>query len=321
MSHAQFAILGAGAIGSILGAHLARAGHSVAMLVRERRARQIDADGLRIKGLVDFSTPVRTITRPQELRSADVLVVTTKAIDTAAALEPLRGADIGVAFSLQNGVMKNEILAAAFDRTYILGAQANFSGEMLPSGVVSFTRNINLMLGDLDGTVTPRAEAIARTIEASGVRSTAVPNIRSQEWSKFAAWVGLAAVAVTTRLTTWKYLEDPGAALVLVRVIREVGTLASTCGVQLNDEAMFPVASMCKSPESTAVEVVTAIGAEFHKNSPTHRLSTLQDLEAGRPLELDETMGYAVRLAEQHDLKLPLLEAGYLLARSIDRNR
>ncbi len=68
---------------------------------------------------------------------------------------------------------------------------------------------------------------------------------------------------------------------------------------------------MCKVPETTAMQMVTSIGDEFHENSPTHRLSTLQDLEAVRPLELDETMGYAVRLAEQHDLSLPLLEASY----------
>ncbi len=54
---AEFAILGAGAIGSILGAHLAHAGHSVVMLVREQRAQQIRSDGLRIKGLVELTFP------------------------------------------------------------------------------------------------------------------------------------------------------------------------------------------------------------------------------------------------------------------------
>src|ERR1700754_448824 len=60
-SRTEFAILGAGAIGSILGAHLARAGHSVTMLVRERRAAQL-RDGLRIKGLADFTIPVQVLT-------------------------------------------------------------------------------------------------------------------------------------------------------------------------------------------------------------------------------------------------------------------
>ncbi len=75
MSTAEFAILGAGAIGSILGAHLARAGHSVVMLIRERRAQQIQAGGLRIKGLSDFAVPVQTLTDASKLRRADVLIV------------------------------------------------------------------------------------------------------------------------------------------------------------------------------------------------------------------------------------------------------
>src|SRR5690349_8993461 len=115
MKDVQFAILGAGAVGTIVGAHLARAGHSVAMLVRERRARQIQADGLRLKGLADFSTPVATITNPADLKRAAVFILTTKAIDTAAALAPYRHAAIGTAFSIQNGIMKNELLAAAFN--------------------------------------------------------------------------------------------------------------------------------------------------------------------------------------------------------------
>src|SRR5918994_985975 len=132
MAKVKFAILVAGAMGSIIGAHLARAGHSVAMLARGRRASEIQSDGLRIKGLIELVTPVQTITDQKHLGSAEALIVTTKAIDTPASLEPLRGADIGVAFSIQNGVMKNELLARAFGAHRVLGALANTSGELLP---------------------------------------------------------------------------------------------------------------------------------------------------------------------------------------------
>ena len=319
MSNVEFAILGAGAMGSIVGAHLARAGHSVVMLVRERRARQIQADGLRIKGLAEFSTPVRTIVDPSELQSADNFVLTTKAIGTAAALEPFRGARIGAAFSIQNGVMKNELLTAAFAQTRILGALANFSGELLPSGETLFTRNVNLTLGDLDGSVGQRALEIARALEASGVRSSAVANIRGQEWSKFAAWIGLAALAVTTRASTWKYLIDDGAARVLVQLVREVGTLAAASGVELTDQSMFPIATICSGTEQAAIEIVLGYGAEYRVSSPNHRMSTLQDLEAHRPLELDETFGFAARKAAELNLRLPLLETFYPVLRAIDR--
>lgn len=321
MSQAEFAILGAGAIGSIIGAHLARAGHPVVMLARERRAQQVQHEGLRIKGLIEFAVPVPTLTDASQLRSADVLIVAMKTSGTAAALEPLRHAGIGAAFSIQNGLMKNEQLIAAFGQDRVLGSLANTSGELLPSGEVLFTRNVNLLVGELAGGESPRARQIAKTIDASGVRSDAVPDILSREWSKFASWAGFMVLSVATRAVTWRYLVDPDSALLLARLVREVGTLADACGIQLTDQSLLPVASMCRTSEQQAVEVVRNAGREFMSNAPHHRMSSLQDLEAGRPLEIEETLGYAVGKAAELRLSLPLLEAFHHLALGIDRSR
>lgn len=321
MSKVEFAILGAGAIGSILGAHLARAGHRVVMLARERRAVQVQREGLRIKGLVEFSVPVQTIIDASQLRGADVLIVAMKTSGTAAALEPLRRVDIGAAFSIQNGLMKNEQLIAAFGADRVLGSLANTSGELLPSGEVLFTRNVNLLVGELAGGDSSSAQKIAGTIDAAGVRASAVPDILSREWSKFAAWAGFMVLSISTRAVTWKYLVDPDSALLLARLVREVGSLAKACGVQLTDQSLLPVAAMCRGSEREAVDVVMKAGREFMTNAPDHRMSSLQDLEAGRPLEVEETLGYAVRKAAELKFPLPLLEAFYHLASGIDRTR
>src|ERR1700728_49057 len=110
----EFALLGAGAIGSILGAHLARAGHRVVMLARGRRADQVRSDGLRIKGLTEFAIPVPTLTHVGELKSVGVLIVATKTPGTAAALASLRDVNVEAALSIQNGAQKDELLAEAF---------------------------------------------------------------------------------------------------------------------------------------------------------------------------------------------------------------
>lgn len=319
MSRAEFAILGAGALGTILGAHLVRAGHSVVMLARGRRAEAVERQGLRINGLAEFCIPVEVLTDPAQLRRAEVLIVATKAIGTAAALEPLRAAEVGLAFSVQNGVLKDELLAAAFGRDAVLGALANTSGELLASGEVLFTRNVSISLGELTGAPGERAERVARAIEASGVRAAAVADIRSREWSKFTAWIALATLAVTTRASSWKYLGDPDAARALVRLLRETGRLAGACGVQLTDESIMPVATMCRSTDAEAIEIVAGMGRHFRDHAPQHRMSILQDLEAGRPLEVEETLGHAVRLAAQRDLSLPLLENAYQLIAAVDR--
>ena len=319
MRRLDFAILGAGAMGSILGAHLARAGHSVAMLARGRRAEQIRTEGLRVAGLAQFSTPVHVIDDPAQLRDTLVLVVATKAIRTAESLKPLGGAKVGYAFSVQNGVLKNDLLQATFGADHVLGSLANMSGELKPSGEVLFTRNVSLQIGALQGGVPEAVRTLAHTIDSSGVRSVAVPNIAAQEWSKFAAWVGMAGVAITTRAVTWKYLMDPDAALVLVRLIREMRELATRAGVLFTDDVVFPVATLCAGTEEGAVRVLNEIGANFRDHSPEHRLSAHQDIDAGRPLEVEETLGHAARTAAREGLSLPLLDAVYRIAAAIDR--
>jgi len=317
----DFAVLGAGAIGSILGAHLARAGHSVAMLARGRRAEQVQGQGLKITGLAEFVTPVVTLTDPRQLRAARVLIVAMKTPGTADALTGLRHSEIDVALSIQNGPLKNELLAEAFGEQRVLGALADTSGELLASGEVVFTRNVNLILGELSGQMSDRAQRIANDVNTSGVRSAAVTRIRTHEWSKFTAWVGMVALAVTTRAVTWRYLTDPEAALVVARIVREMGKLAGASGVELSDESVLPVVTICSKSESDAVAAVVKVGREYESRAPGHRMSALQDLLAGRPMEVHETLGYALRKAAQNGVAMPLVDAFYHVIAAVDQMR
>ena len=320
MTRAEFAILGAGAIGSILAAHLARAGHSVVVLARGDRARAIERDGLRIKGLSDFSAPVQVITDPARLQATDILIVATKTPGTEAALERLRHVQAGVALSIQNGVLKDELLAQTFGAAQVLGALADTSGELLPSGEVLFTRNVNLPLGELAGGISERAQRLAAMIDGAGVRSSAVANILSLEWSKFTVWLGLVCMAVTTRSPSWRYLSDSDCAYVLVRLVREVAQVAQAKGIALVDNAAsLPLGTVIHASERDAVEAILEVGNNMRSRAPDHRMSALQDLEAGRPLEIEETFGYAIRLGKELDLPLPLLDAFHHLVAGIDR--
>ena len=317
----KIAVLGAGAIGSIIGAHLARAGHSVAMLARGRRAEHVVSQGLVICGLAEFSTPVHVLRDPAQLRSADVLIVATKTPGTAEALANLRHVDIGLAFSIQNGPLKNELLSATFGADRVLGSLADTSGEMVADGRVLFTRNVNILLGELSGGESSRARDVAATIDSSGVRSTAVPDILSVEWSKFVTWVGMFALAVMTRSVTWRYMTDPDAALVLVRLTREMGRLAQALGIELTDKANLPAASLCLGTEESAVQMVIGAGRVFEARAPEHRLSALQDLLAGRPLEVHETLGYALQKATERGIPMPLLDGFYRVISTTERIR
>lgn len=321
MPEFDFAILGAGAMGSIVGAHLARAGQRVAMLARGARATHLEQHGLTIKGLSEFTTPVFTLRDPAALRTSGTLIVATKTPGTAVALAPLRAAAIGVTLSIQNGPLKNELLAQAFGTERVLGALADTSGELLPGGEVLFTRNVNILVGELGGGDSARAQQLAHTLDAAGVRAAASPEIVTLEWSKFCAWVGLMALAVTTRAVTWKFLSDPDSALLLTRLVREMGVLAQALGITLSDRSVLPVATLCAGTEGEAVAIVSQTGEQYRHNAPQHRMSALQDVEAGRPLEVNETLGYAHDKARELGVELPLLECFRRLIAALDRTQ
>jgi 2-dehydropantoate 2-reductase len=307
----RFAILGAGALGSILGAHLARAGHEVAMIARGERARMLQRQGLVLNGLSDIKARTSVVEDPRKLRETDILIVATKAIDTAQSLEALKHLKVDAAFSVQNGVMKNELLARVWGFSRVLGAMADFSGELLASGEVKFTRNVALHVGEEKGGSSPRAEDIAKIIDEAGVRCVAAPDIRTREWSKFAGWIAQFPLAVLTRQITWKFLMDERSAGVIVRIVREAAALAAALEIGLVDMSPLPVPSIVRASDAEAIELVKGIGQSFLDKSPEHRMSAQQDVLRGSRLEYEETLGYALEKAREHGVAMPTLEVCY----------
>ncbi len=307
----RFAILGAGALGTILGAHLSRAGHEVAMIVRGERLRSLQRQGLVLNGLSDVKARPTVVDDPQKLRETGTLIIATKAIDTSAALETLRHVRLENALSVQNGVLKNELLARVFGYSRVIGAMADFSGELLANGEVKFTRNVCLHLGEEKGGVSPRVDELAAAIDAAGVRCAAASNIRTREWSKYAGWIAQFPLAVLTRQITWKFLMDERSAMVIVRIVREAAQLAAALKIELTDMPPLPVPSIVHGSDAQAIEIIRGIGQKFLDNSPEHRMSAQQDVLRGSRLEYEETLGYALAKAREHGVPMPTLDTCY----------
>ena len=307
----KFAILGAGALGTILGAHLSRAGHEVVMIARGERARVLQRQGLVLNGLSDIKARPNVIDDPAKLLDTGTLIIATKAIDSAQSLEALRHLRLDTAFSVQNGVLKNELLARVFGYSRVLGAMADFSGELLPNGEVKFTRNVCLHLGEEKGGMSPRAQELATLIDSAGVRCVEASNIRTREWSKFAGWIAQFPLAVLTRQITWKFLMDERSAMVIVRIVREAAALAAAMRIELTDMPPLPVPSIVHATDAQAVEIIRGIGQKFLDTSPEHRMSAQQDVLRGSRLEYEETLGYALQKAHELDVPMPTLEVCY----------
>ena len=311
----KFAILGAGALGTILGAHLSRAGHEVVMIARGERARVLQRLGLVLNGLSDIKARVPVVDDPGKLTETGTLIVATKAIDSAASLAPLRFLKLENAFSVQNGVLKNELLASQFGYSRVLGAMADFSGELLANGEVKFTRNVCLHLGEEKGGASARVDELVAAIDGAGVRCQAASNIRTREWSKYAGWIAQFPLAVLTRQITWKFLMDERSALVIVRIVREAAQLAAAMKVELMDMPPLPVPSIVNASDAQAIEIVRGIGQKFLDNSPEHRMSAQQDVLRGSRLESEETLGYALQKAAELGVAMPTLDTCYRILR------
>jgi 2-dehydropantoate 2-reductase len=315
----QFTIVGAGALGTILGAHLLAAGHGVTMIARGARGRQIASDGLRVRGLRNFDLACTVAEPGAPIVTPGVLIYTVKTYQMDQALAALAGLDASAVFSVANGVMKNDQLTAVYGRDRVLGCMANVSGELLANGEVSFTRNVRMPLGPLPGYRGPDAGAIATAIDSAGVITPAVTDIESLEWSKFAGWLAMFTLAVIARTTTGVYLENPGFAALAVKLVSEAVALAQARGITLVDQSPIPVLSVAHASDNqAAVEVLRDVGRTMLAQAPTHRMSALQDLDAGRRLEVHETLGYAAREAQRLQVPTPNIALCYEIVSAID---
>lgn len=317
----KIAILGAGALGSILAAHLARAGEDVALIARGERAKFLRERGVRLTGLKDFTQSVPIVTDPLEIKNAGVLIVTVKTYDTETALSGIRHMNAQSVLSIQNGLYKNEQLIRCFGEKRTLGATAVFSGEVLPDGAVRYTVNDGFYVGELPEGVSPRVEALVNVLNGAGILAVAHPQIRSAEWSKNVIFVASMVVAVLTRLETVRALKDPDLAYLRVILQNEAARLAARLDIALVDLGMMRVKSLTSVPLEEAVVEVQMGGQMMEaRGATTHKISTLQDLERGRRIEVEETLGYTVRKARELDVPVPALEFSYRLLSGINRH-
>lgn len=314
----KIVILGAGALGSLFGAHLARVGADVTLIAREARAKVIQEQGITVTGLVDFTVPVTVTARPQEVQQADALLVTVKTYDMETALDSIAPLQVGSVLSVQNGVVKNEQLARRFGWEKTLGAAAHISAEVTSAGPVRFTANEWLRIGELPEGTSERVQALAATLARAGIRAEASSQIRSVEWTKYVVGVSWMTLAALTRLETYRFFKHPDLAWVAAAVTREMAQLPVKLGIPLLDLGAFRAKTLSSVSFAETVANFRQVGETMEQQGATaHKVSILQDLERGRPLEVEEIFGYAVRKGMELHMPLPTVETCYKLIKGI----
>ncbi len=316
----KIVILGAGALGTALAASLTQAGETVSLIARGGRAADLTTHGARITGLMDATVPVTVVTDPRQVEEADVLIVTVKTYDMASALASVQHLRVDSVASVQNGVEKNDQLAHTFGWEKVIGAMAWLSAEVMASGIVRLTANNGIYLGEWPEGISDRVQTLADTLARAGVVSEVTPSIQSIDWSKYVMFTCTMAPAVLTRLETHKFLQDERTASVTASLLHELVRIATAQAITLMDLPLFATHTLSRLSFEDTVAHLRQFGDQLASQAPTHKISTLQDLEQGKKrLEVEETLGYAVRKAAELGVATPTMDTCYKLVASISQ--
>jgi 2-dehydropantoate 2-reductase len=315
-------IWGAGAIGGTLGAYLARAGGDVTMA--DTAVEHVDAvmrDGLRITGPVDeFTVRVPAFT-PQTLSGAwDEIILATKAHHTnvaVRALLPYLTAG-GYVVSAQNGL--NELaIAEVVGPARTVGAFVNFGADYLEPGVVHYGGHGAVVVGEIDGRVTPRATAIRDAWRQFDPHAIVTANIWGYLWGKEAYGAMLFATALTNESIA-DALAMPAYRHVYIALAREILAVASARGVRPQAfDGFDPTAYLAAAPDGAAERSLDALVAHNRRSAKSHS-GIWRDLAVRkRPTEVDAQLGIVVSLGADAGVPTPLTARLVALVHEIER--
>lgn len=313
-----FTVVGAGAIGGTVGAHLARAGHDVLLVDSvEEHVTAIEQSGLAIEGNRTFRVQVPAVT-PRGLvdalngRPLEAVLLSVKAMHTAAALEPLvplLGRDSFVV-SMQNG-LNEKVIAGRIGPERTVGAFINFGADYLAPGRILFGGAGALYLGELDGRITPRLETLGASLrEAFLDNTTLTENIWGYLWGKLGYASTLFATALVDE-TMADVLADATCRTLLANLAGEVVAVADAEGVRSEGfDDYDPDAVRFASPRDWE-RVARSLDrmAERNRHSLKTKSGIWRDLAVRRRrTEVDVQIGLVVEAARGHGLAAPLNE-------------
>ncbi|MGA2237008.1 MAG: 2-dehydropantoate 2-reductase [Terriglobales bacterium] len=310
----RFLIAGAGAIGAYIGARMAQAGFDVTLFARGPHLRAMQERGVQVKSIEgDFVARPAIASSLEEVGPVDVVFLGVKAHglpQLAPQLRPVLGPHTTVV-STQNGIpwwyfqgfggewegLRLErvdpggVISSAIEPRRVVGSIVYFSTEIPSPGVIQHIEGNRISLGEPDGSRSDRCRRIAEALIASGLRCPVTTRIRHEIWVKVLGNASFNPVSALTRATLVQMVHDPGVSSVIRNIMQEVEAVSRKLGMEL------PV----------SIEQRMA-GAE---KVGEHKTSMLQDLEAGRPMELEALVGAVVELGERVGLPMTCTRTVY----------
>jgi 2-dehydropantoate 2-reductase len=317
----RISVIGAGAIGGWLTAGFVQAGAEATVLARGATLEALRSGGLCLReGDSTQRYPVRATDTPGDLRGADVLLLGLKAHDLPAAA-PLIEAALGpetMVVPAINGLPwwflesfggpargltlaatdPGGVLARLMPAARVVGTVVHAASRVEAPGTIRLVAATRVWLGDAGGS--DAADLLAATLAQGGVPALATDHIHREVWAKLWGNSNLNPLSALSRADLTQMLDDDGVRDMAIAMMREMSAIGARIGLTGFDDVADRIVTTRK------------LGA--------FRTSMLQDVEAGRPIELEPILGALVELARAVDVPVPVMAGVYGLARLLDRN-
>jgi 2-dehydropantoate 2-reductase len=314
----KFADAGAGAIGAYIGAMMARAGLDVTLFARGPHCRAMQEHGVRIINAGGaFEARPRVADTIETIGTVDVVFLGVKAHslpDLAPRLPALFGPETTVV-SMQNGIpwwyfSGNErletvdpggVIAASIESKRVIGSIVYLSTETVEPGVIRHIESNRVSIGEPDGARSERCRSISEALVAAGLRAPITTHIRQEIWVKLLGNIAFNPISALTGATLVAMARDPEVSNLVRSIMAETEAVAHQVGIEM--------------PVTIDQRIA---GAE---KVGQHKTSMLQDLEAGRPLELEAIVGAALELGTRVGVNMPHTRTVYACAKLLEKQR
>jgi len=320
----KIAIVGAGAIGAFLGAKLALSGEDVYLIARGAHLQAMQNHGVRVKSPDgDFKAHPTATDDYESVGPVDFVFLTVKAhslTEIAPQIAPLLGPET-VVVSAQNGIPwwyfqsqggpfdgtaiesvdPGGVIAQAIDPSRIIGCIIYPSTVIVQPGVIEHIEGNRFSIGELDGTSSDRCKTLAAALICAGLKAPIRSRIRHDLWVKLLGNVVFNPMSALTGATLEEMATHPETSAIARAVMTEADEVAEALGVRLPltiDQRM---------------DGAKKVGA--------HKTSMLQDLESGRPMELESVVGVVIELGEKLGLPMPHTRTLYSCTRLLSQVR
>ncbi|MGC9419173.1 MAG: 2-dehydropantoate 2-reductase [Rhodovulum sp.] len=309
----KICVFGAGAIGGYMGAKLAQAGAEVSLVARGPHLAAMKENGLRLieeESGTDVTVPVTASDNAADLGPQDYVIVTLKAHSVPPVvdkMQPLIGENTTIVsgvngvpwwyFHKIGGPLEGTRLASVdpgdaqwngFGPDRVLGCVVYPAAEVIEPGVVKHIEGNRFSLGEPDGSKSDRAMALSKALSAAGLKAPVRPKLRDEIWVKLWGNLSFNPISALTHATLDVLCTDPGTRDVARNMMLEAQEIAEKLGVK------FPI------DVDRRIDGGAAVGA--------HRTSMLQDLDQGRPMEIDALVGSVQELGRVTETPTPTID-------------